>query len=91
MELTARATRNAPLPNALGLAARATDSIVIDRLDTLAQITPELADHPRVILGSGTNVVLHAPIKATALINGLKGKSITPTGELTCASGELWH
>ena len=91
MELTARATRNAPLPNALGLAARATDSILIDRLDTLAQITPELADHPRVILGSGTNVVLHAPIKATALINGLKGKSITPTGELTCASGELWH
>jgi UDP-N-acetylmuramate dehydrogenase len=91
LELTARATRNAPLPNALGLAARATDSIVIDRLDTLAQITPELADHPRVILGSGTNVVLHAPIKATALINGLKGKSITPTGELTCASGELWH
>jgi len=64
---------------------------MIDRLDTLAQITPELADHPRVILGSGTNVVLHAPIKATALINGLKGKSITPTGELTCASGELWH
>lgn len=91
MEFTAHATRNAPLPNALRLVARATRSIIVDRLETLAQITPEIADQPRVILGSGTNVVLHAPIKATALMNALKGKSISPTGELTCASGELWH
>jgi UDP-N-acetylmuramate dehydrogenase len=79
------------LPNTLGLPARASQVIAIPDLATLAQHSPQIANAPRVILGAGSNVVLHAPIQATVLLNQLKGKSIAANGMLTAASGEDWH
>jgi UDP-N-acetylmuramate dehydrogenase len=79
------------LPNTLGLPARAEQVIAITDIETLAACSTALKNSPRVILGSGSNVVIHAPIAAAALLNQLKGKSITADGVLTAASGEDWH
>ncbi len=77
--------------NTLGLPARTDRLIAITQLDQLEALDHTLANQPRCILGGGSNVVLHAPLSAVVLHNRLLGKSISPEGVLTCASGEGWH
>jgi UDP-N-acetylmuramate dehydrogenase len=77
--------------NTLGLAARSAQAISVHHAHELPGISERLGQAPRCILGSGSNVVLHAPLSATVLLSELKGKSIDATGVLTAASGENWH
>lgn len=77
--------------NTLRLAARADRVIAIHSEAALAEISPSLSEQPRCILGSGSNVVLHAPIPATVLLNQIKGRHITHDGLLSAGSGEHWH
>lgn len=77
--------------NTLRLAARADRVIPIQKETALAEIGPSLGEQPRCILGLGSNVVLHAPISATVLLNQIKGKHITHNGLLSAGGGEHWH
>ncbi len=77
--------------NTLGLPARAQELIEIKSLEQLKKLSPTLANGPRVILGEGSNVVLHSLINAPILINRLKGKTLGADGLLTAAAGENWH
>jgi UDP-N-acetylmuramate dehydrogenase len=77
--------------NTLGLAARSSQVIVINQAGDLADISASLGSTPRCILGSGSNVVLHAPLPAAVLRNQIKGKSINAEGVLKAGSGENWH
>ena len=77
--------------NAFGLDARADQGIILEQATDLKRLTSPLKDEPRVILGAGSNVIIHAPIRATVLINRLKGRSINADGLLSCAAGEDWH
>lgn len=77
--------------NTLGLPARADHVIPIHSAGDLPRITESLGQRPRFILGGGSNIVLHAPVAACALLNECKGKSIDADGRLTAASGEDWH
>jgi UDP-N-acetylmuramate dehydrogenase len=77
--------------NTLGLSARADDIITVSRPESLRIITEQIQDQPRIILGGGSNVVLHAPIKGVVLHNCILGRRISPAGLLTCGAGEDWH
>ncbi len=77
--------------NTLGLAARSSQAVLITQANDLAHISNAPKHASRCILGAGSNVVLHAPLSATVLINQLKGKSIDSKGVLKAASGENWH
>jgi UDP-N-acetylmuramate dehydrogenase len=77
--------------NTLGLAARSAAVIAVTSPNDLDRISETLGQAPRCILGGGSNVVLHAPLAATVLLNQLKGKSISASGVLKVASGESWH
>ena len=77
--------------NTLRLAARAEQVIAIHDESALAEIDQSLGKQPRCILGLGSNVVLHAPISATVLLNQIKGRHITHDGLLSAGGGEHWH
>lgn len=57
----------------------------------LEAISESIGHSPFCILGSGSNVVLHAPLNAMVLLNQLTGKAIDSNGVLRAASGENWH
>lgn len=77
--------------NTLGLPARSQQLIYVRDASELAAISDKLQGQPRLILGGGSNVVLHAPIDATVLINEIRGRQIDSTGMLTAGGGENWH
>lgn len=77
--------------NTLRLAARADQVIEVHSETALAEISNALGQQPRCILGSGSNVVLHAPIPATVLLSKIKGRRITDEGLLVAGGGEDWH
>ncbi len=77
--------------NTLRLAARADRVVAIHNDTALAELSNALGQQPRCILGSGSNVVLHAPISATVLLNQIKGRHITHDGLLSAGGGEHWH
>ncbi|MBU3725637.1 MAG: UDP-N-acetylmuramate dehydrogenase [Burkholderiaceae bacterium] len=77
--------------NTLRIAARADQVLQIDSEAALAEISQQLGQQPRCILGSGSNVVLHAPIPATVLLSQIKGRHIRPQGVLVAGAGENWH
>lgn len=77
--------------NTLGLPARAQELIEIKSLEQLKKLSSTLTNKPRVILGEGSNVVVHSPIDAPILINRLKGKTLAADGLVTAAAGENWH
>lgn len=77
--------------NTLHLESSADTLIEITSLSQLETVSRTIADQPRIILGSGSNVVLPTHIAATVLLNRLTGRSINPQGLLTAASGESWH
>lgn len=77
--------------NTLGLPARAERTLHIGQIKDLSGLGSGKDCAPRVILGGGSNVVIHAPLSVTVLLNELKGRSIDDTGILRSASGEDWH
>lgn len=77
--------------NSLGLDARADRVIPVQHADQLPAISQALGSGPRAILGEGTNVVLHAPLRVTMLISRMRGRSIDAHGLLRAAAGENWH
>ena len=77
--------------NTLRLPARADDVIEVLHASSLSAISDALGEQPRCILGSGSNVVLHAPINATALLCRITGRAITDQGVLIASAGENWH
>lgn len=77
--------------NSLGLDARAERVIPVEHADQLPTISQSLGSAPRAILGEGTNVVLHAPLKVTMLISRTRGRAIGSGGLLRAAAGENWH
>ncbi len=77
--------------NTLHLESSADTLIEITSLAQLESLSRAIADQPRIILGSGSNVVLPSRLTATVLLNRLVGRSITDQGVLTAASGESWH
>jgi UDP-N-acetylmuramate dehydrogenase len=77
--------------NTLHFESSADALIEITSLTQLESASRSLAQRPRMILGSGSNVVLPDHIDATVLLNRLMGRRITDTGLATIASGEPWH
>lgn len=77
--------------NTLHFESSAEALIEITSLTQLESLSRTLAERPRIILGSGSNVVLPDHIKATVLLNRLMGRSINAAGLATIASGESWH
>lgn len=77
--------------NTLGLPARADQVIFLDRSEDLPKISKQLSNAPRCIIGGGSNVVMHAPIRAAVLINRIPGKQIDAGGLLEAGAGESWH
>jgi UDP-N-acetylmuramate dehydrogenase len=77
--------------NTLHFESSADALIEITSLTQLESLSRSLAQRPRMILGSGSNVVLPDHIDATVLLNRLMGRSITDAGLATIASGEPWH
>jgi UDP-N-acetylmuramate dehydrogenase len=77
--------------NSLGLQARAERIVDIHSASDIAKLGAELGDSPRVILGNGTNVVLHAPLKATVLMSRMRGRHVDSNGLVRVAAGEDWH
>jgi UDP-N-acetylmuramate dehydrogenase len=77
--------------NSLGLQARAQRIVDVHSASDIAELSTQLGDSPRVILGSGTNVVLHAPLKATVLMSRMRGRHLDSSGLVRVAAGENWH
>ena len=77
--------------NSLGLQARAERIVDVHSASDIAELSAELGDAPRVILGGGTNVVLHAPLKATVMMSRMRGRHLDSNGRVRVAAGEDWH
>lgn len=77
--------------NTLHLESSADALIEITSTAQLTSLSQQITDQPRIILGSGSNVVLPRQLAATVLLNQLKGRKVTDDGLVTAASGESWH
>ena len=77
--------------NSLGLQARAERIVDVHSASDIAELSAELGDGPRVILGGGTNVVVHAPLKATVMMSRMRGRHLDSNGLVRVAAGEDWH
>jgi UDP-N-acetylmuramate dehydrogenase len=77
--------------NTLGFHAKANHGLIVHHAEDLPEITRSIRGQPRVILGCGSNVVIHQDLPAVALVNRIKGRSINAQGLLCCGAGENWH
>ncbi len=77
--------------NTLGFHAKADRGLIVHQADDLPEISRSIHGQPRVILGCGSNVVIHQDLPAVALVNRIKGRSINAQGLLCCGAGENWH
>lgn len=77
--------------NTLGFHAKADYGLIVQQAEDLPEITRNIHGQPRVILGCGSNVVIHQDLPAVALVNRIKGRSINAQGLLCCGAGESWH
>lgn len=82
---------NLQCPNSLGFRVQAERVLAVRDLGSLPELSTALQHSDRLLLGAGSNVVIHAPLTATVLLNQLKGRSINAQGVVTCAAGENWH